>query len=108
MIDNLVIGKPVEGLTLHDLGIGQEETTLTIGVHEATEMELFLPRLLVKAGVFKTTSEVKRIDKDRRNSKKIKDELSRNLWRTLDKPEMTHFKIGKKVFWLIVGDINPQ
>jgi hypothetical protein len=107
MIDNLVIGKPVEGLTLDDLGIGKEETTVTIDVQTARDMELFLPRLLVHVGLFKTTSEVKRIDKDRRNSTKIKDPLSRNLWRTLDKPEMTHFKIGKKVFWLIVGDLNP-
>jgi len=108
MIDNLIIGEPVEGLTLHDLGIGKEETTITIGVDEAAEMELFLPRLLVHAGVFNTTSEVKRLDKDRRNSTKIRDPLSRNLWRTLDKPEMTHFKIGKKVFWLVVGDISQS
>lgn len=105
-LDNLVIGKPIEGLTLEQLGIGAEETTQTIGVREATEMELFLPRILVHAGIFKNTSEVKRIHNDRIKSKKIKDENSRNLWRNLDKPEMTQFKIGKKVFWLIVGDLS--
>ena len=108
MIDNIIIGELVEGLTPHDLGIGKEETTITIGVREATEMELFLPRLLVHVGLFKTTSEVKRIDKDRKNSTKIKDENSRNLWRNLDKPEFTQFKIGKKVFWLAVGDISQR
>lgn len=108
MIDNLIIGNLVEGLTPHDLGIGKEETTVTIGVREATEMELFLPRLLVHAGLFKTTSEIKRIHKDRIKSTKIKDSDSRNLWRTIDMPEMTQFKIGKKVFWLIVGDLKAE
>ena len=107
MIDNLVIGEPVEGLTLGDLGIGKEETTQTIDVQTARDMELFLPRLLVQAGVFNTTSEIKRIAKDRDKSTKIKDPDSRHLWRTLARPEMTHFKIGKKIFWLIVGDLNP-
>ena len=106
MIDNLIIGELVEGLTPLDLGIGAEETTVTIGVREATEMELFLPRLLVHAGLFKNTSEVKRIHNDRIKSKKIKDPDSRNLWRNIDRPEFTQFKIGKKVFWLAVGDIH--
>lgn len=106
MIDNLVIGEPVKGLTLNDLGIGTEEITITIPMVDAIEMELFLPRLLVAAGIFKTTSEVKRINKDRINSKKIKDENSKNLWRTLDQPEFTYMKIGKKIFWLVVGEIN--
>jgi len=106
ILDNLIIGEPVEGLTLDDLGIGAEETTVTIGVREATEMELFLPRLLVAAGLFKNTSEVKRVAKDRDKSTKIKDPDSKHLWRTLSRPEMTNFKIGKKNFWLIVGDLK--
>ena len=106
MIDNLIVGVPVEGLTLDDLGIGREEETKHIGVAEAAKMEMFLPRILVHIGLFKSTSEVRRINKDRQKSKKIKDPDSRNLWRTLNRPEMTHFKIGKKVFWLIVGDIS--
>jgi len=107
MIDNLIIGEPVEGLNLHDLGIGQEETTVQLDPRsqDCIETRMFLPALLVHVGVFKTTSEVKRINKDRSKSTKIKDPLSRDLWRTLDKPEMTHFKIGKKVFWLVVGDL---
>lgn len=103
-IDNLVIGTPVEGLTLHCLGVGNEETTLHLEPQGCIDTRLFLPAILVHVGLFKTTSEVKRIHKDRQNSKKIKDPLSRDLWRTLNRPEMTHFKIGKRNFWLIVGD----
>ena len=108
MIDNIIVGELVDGLTSKDLGIGDEETTIRIGLAEANDMQLFLPRILVSVGLFKTTSEIKRINKDRANSKKIKDSNSRNLWRTLDQPEMTLFKIGKKVFWLIVGDISTH
>lgn len=108
MLDNIIVGELVEGLTPHDLGIGKEETTLRVNSFQANDMQMFLPRILVHVGLFKTTSEIKRINKDRVNSKKIKDSNSRNLWRTLDKPEMTQFKIGKKVFWLIVGDISTH
>lgn len=104
MIDNIVIGKPIENLTLEDLGIGAEETTISISIEKAKEMDMFLPRILVHVGLFKNTSEVKRIHKDRIKSQKIKDENSRNLWRKLSNPEMTHFKIGKRNFWLIVGE----
>ncbi len=104
LLDNLMIGTPIEGLTLDQLGIGAEETTVTIDMAQAGELQLFLPRLLVHAGLFKNTSEVKRVNKDRIKSTKIKDPLSRNLWRTLEGPEFTHFKIGKRNFWLIVGE----
>lgn len=103
-IDNIIIGEPVDGLTLDDLGIGKEETTVMIPWDDAMTMEMFLPRILVAAGLFNTTSEIKRIAKDRDKSTKIKDPDSRHLWRTLSRPEMTPFKIGKKVFWLIVGE----
>ncbi len=107
-IDNLVIGDPVEGLSLHGLGIGKEETTVHVSLEQAAVLEFFLPRILVHVGLFKSTSEIKRVNKDRLNSKKIKDPLSRDLWRTLDKPEFTFFKVGKKVFTLIVGEIQPD
>lgn len=105
MIDNLIIGELVDGLTPEDLGIGEEETTHNVSTSDASEMDMFLPRLLVHAGLFKNTSEVKRIHKVRMESKKITDPDSKNLWRTLSRPEMTHIKVGKKTFWLIVGDI---
>ncbi len=106
LIDNLMIGTPIEGLTLDGLGIGTEETTVTIDMAQAGELMLFLPRLLVHAGLFKNTSEVKRINKDRMNSTKIKDPLSKNLWRTLEGPEFTNIKCGKRNFWLVVGEIT--
>jgi len=106
MIDNIIVGELVEDLTLDDLGVGEEELNHTVSITAASEMEFFLPRILVHAGVFKTTSEVKRINKDRVKSTKITDPDSKNLWRTLTRPEMTHFKIGKKVFWLVVGNIS--
>jgi len=108
MLDNIIIGELVDNLTPHDLGIGKEETTLHISLAQANDMQMFLPRILVHVGLFKTTSEVKRINKDRVNSKKIVDSNARDLWRTLVQPEMTQFKIGKKVFWLIVGDISAH
>ncbi len=52
MIDNIVIGKPIEGLTLEDLGIGAEETTISISIEDAKEMDMFLPRILVHVGLF--------------------------------------------------------
>lgn len=105
MIDNIVIGQPVEGLKLRDLGVMPNELTVTVNKRDAEEMEYFLPRLLVHVGLFKTTSEIKRITKDRRNSKKIIDPLSRDMWRTITAPEFTHFKVGKRSFWLIVGEL---
>jgi len=105
-MDNLIIGTPLPGISLDDLGIGREETTVCIGLSEAAEMEFFLPRLLVHAGLFKSTSEIRRINKDRKNSKKITDPLSRDLWRKLSKPEFTHIKVGKRVFWLLVGETS--
>ena len=35
MIDNLIIGELVEGLTPLDLGIGKEETTVTVSKEKA-------------------------------------------------------------------------
>lgn len=105
MIDNIVIGQPVEGLELRDLGVMSNELTVTVDNTVAEKMGYFLPHLLVHVGLFKTTSEVRRINKDRVNSKKIIDPLSRNLWRTITAPEFTHFKVGKRSFWLIVGDM---
>jgi len=106
MIDNIVIGQPIEGLTLDDLGIGSEETTITLSIEEAKELDLFLPKILVHLGLFKNTSAVKQIHNDRIKSTKIVDIDSRNIWRNLDRPEMTQFKIGKNNFWLVVGDVK--
>lgn len=105
MLDNILLGNLIEGLTPIDLGVTPDEQTITFTKTETAQLNNFLPRILVKAGLFKSTSEIKRIHKVRQNSTKIKDIDERILWRTLDKPELTYFKIGKKVFWLIVGTI---
>ena len=102
-IDNIIIGDLIEGITPQMLGVLDSEQTVTISKEEAENMNWFLPRILVHVGLFKSTSEIKKINDQRMKSNKIKDPLSRELWRTLEKPEMTDFKIGKKFFWLIVG-----
>jgi hypothetical protein len=103
-IDNIIIGTPIVPLEL--LGIDEEETTLRFSMEELKDENgrIFLPRVLVRAGIFKSTTEIKRISKQRMDSKKLKDPLQKNLWRNLEAPEFTPFKIGKNVFWLIVGE----
>ena len=103
-IDNIVIGELVEGVTLEMLGVCDDEVTIHITEDDAREANFFLPRLLVTAGVFPNTSEVRRIQKDRDNMKLCDDE--RVLWRNLTNPELTKFKVGKKLFWLIAGDCS--
>lgn len=104
MIDNIVIGTPL--VPLEDLGVLPDEQTVSLTIEEMLndKGELFLPAILKHVGLFKSTSEIKKISTQRTNNKKIVDPASRNLWRVLDGPEFTHFKIGKKVFWLIVGE----
>ncbi len=106
VIDNIVIGELVEGLTLEHMGVLPNETTLHITEEKAHEFNLFLPRILVHLGIFPTTSQIKQVQKQRDKSTKIIDPDERVLWRTIARPELTHFKIGKKVFWLIVGDLD--
>lgn len=106
MIDNIIIGDMVDGLTNLSIGILPSENNFIISKQEAIDMNRFLPSILVTAGLFKSTSEIKKIAATRKDSKKIKDVDSKLLWRNIDKPELTQFKIGKKSFWLVVGDIN--
>lgn len=106
MIDNIIIGELIDGLTLSDLGILDHEINFHIEMDEAQESKMFLPSMLVKAGLFKSTSEIKKNARQRDTSTKIKDVDSKHLWRTLTKPELTQFKIGKKAFWVVVGTID--
>lgn len=99
MIDNIVIGKPL--VELEKLGVLEEENTVFISFNE--DGTIFLPAALKQAGVFNSTSEIRQINKQREQSNKIKDDKERILWRNISEPEMTRFKIGKKIFWLIVG-----
>jgi len=104
-IDNIVIGELVEGLTLEMLGVCDEEVTLHISEDDARDMNFFLPKLLVAAGVFPNTSEIKRIQKQRDTMGQLCDD-EKVLWRNLANPELTRFKVGKKLFWLIAGDCD--
>ncbi len=106
-IDNIVIGNLVEGVTLEMLGVCDDEVTIHISEDDAREANFFLPRLLVMAGVFPTTSEVRRIQKDRDNMTHL-PEAERNLWRNLKDPELTKFKVGKKLFWIIAGQFETS
>jgi hypothetical protein len=98
--DNIIVNGLVKGLTEKQIGIHRDEITLRID-----DSVTFLPRILVDAGLFKSTSEIRQINKQRLASTKFKDPLEQVLWRELDQPEMTRFKVGKKVFWLIVGEL---
>jgi len=104
-IDNIVIGELVEGVTLEMLGVCDDEVTIHISEDDAREANFFLPRLLVDAGVFTNTSEVRRIQKDRTKMGRLSDD-ERVLWRELKDPELTKFKVGKKLFWLIAGEFT--
>ncbi len=106
VIDNLVIGNLVEGVSLSMLGVLDTETTIHISEEQACEASLFLPRILSDAGLFQSSSQIKQIHKVREKSTKFPDPDERILWRTLDHPELSHFKVGKRVFWLIVGDLD--
>jgi len=101
-IDNIIVAGLVEGLTENALGIDPTENTINVSKYRAEELEWFLPRILVEVGMFKTTSEIRRIHDQRKKSSKIIDPLSKSIWRTIDSCEATSFKIGKKVFWLFV------
>lgn len=95
-IDNIVVGKPFS--SLESLGIEPREHTVFV------DGPLWLPSLLVKLGLFKSTSEISRINKQRKHL--IAKDSNLDLWRLLKKPELTEFKVGKRYFWLLVGDLS--
>ncbi len=103
-VENIVLGTPI--VSLDDLGVRPDEITTFVDFEEIEneDGEVFLPVLLKHCGIFESTSKVKQAHRQRIKSTKIKDELSRNLWRNIDGFEVTHFKIGKRIFWLIVGE----
>ena len=104
VVDNIIIGTPL--VELHLLGVTEEESTLSFGVDELKndKGELFLPAILTKVGFFKSNGQVRQINKQRQQNEKFKNNPDQNLWRNLNDPEFTEFKIGKRVFWLIVGE----
>lgn len=102
--DNVVIGQPL--VPLEKLGISKREETQFFSFDDLRNDQgnVFLPHLLVKLGVFKSTSECRKINEQRQKSSKFNKDPDQLLWRNIDKPEFTNFKIGKKVFWLVVGE----
>ena len=89
MIENIVVGSPIcsietiFGKDIFDWLLVEQEKTVY-------ETERFLPKLLVKYGFFKSTSEIKRNRMD--------------LWVTLDKLDFIEIKIGKKKLWIVAGN----
>ncbi len=98
----IVVGKPI--CNLESLGVTEEDTV----VFEKEEQ--FLPRILVKHGVFKSTSVVRRHNEARLKNSIPLDKFQ-NLWRSVGENgelEMTRFKIGRTVFWIIVGELDED
>ncbi len=104
--NNVVIGEPLA--SLEELGIEESETIVRFTLEEAKNNQgnVFLPHILLKIGVFGSTNECRRINDQRQKSSKFNKDPDQDLWRNLECPEFTQFKIGKKVFCLVVGSIN--
>jgi len=102
--DNIVIGKPL--VSLEALGILDTEATEHFSFDELRNDQgnVFLPQLLVKLGVFKSNRECRDINIQQQKSSKFNNDPDQILMRNIDSPEFTNFKIGKKVFWLVVGE----
>lgn len=88
-IENIVIGKPIiDELFLLSYDIddwNNNECTKTVW-----NTERYLPKLLVKYGFTKSTSELRRNRKD--------------LCMTLDKPDFLEIKLGKRKIWIVIGE----
>ena len=102
--NNVVIGEPL--VSLEALGVEETETIVRFSFDEVTNDQgnVFLPHLLKTLGVFNSTNECRRINEQRQKSSKFNKDPNQILWRSIDRPEFTNFKIGKKVFWLIIGE----
>lgn len=102
--DNVVVGEPL--VSLDKLGVSKREETVHFTFEEVTNDQgnVFLPHLLIKIGVFKSANECKQINTQRQKSSKFNKDPDQDLWRNIERPEFTQFKIGKKVFYLIVGE----
>ena len=102
--ENVIIGEPLVSLDL--LGIEEHERTVRFTFDELRNDKgnVFLPHVLKEIGVFSSTSEARKINDQRQKSSKFNTDPDQNLWRNIERPEFTHFKIGFKSFWLVVGE----
>jgi len=102
--NNIIIGEPL--VSLDALGIEENETVVRFTFDDLRNEQgnVFLPQVLKEVGVFQSTGQARTINEQRMKSSKFKDDPDQNIWRNIDRPEFTNFKIGKKVFWLIVGE----
>lgn len=103
-VDNIIIGTLL--VPEIDLGIDHSEDSIRFSFQQAQNAnnDLFLPAILVKTHLFKSTSEIRQINKQRQKNNKFKNDPNQNLWRIINRPELTRFKIGKRIFWLIIGE----
>ena len=88
-IENIVIGSPLfsykELLSKNESDWENVEKEKTIATNER-----FLPKILVEIGATKSTSEIRRNRPD--------------LVRVLNEPDFLFIKLGKKKFWIVVGE----
>lgn len=105
LADNIVIGEPL--VSLDKLGVSKREETVHFTFEDVTNDQgnVFLPHILVQLGIFQSARECRQINEQRQKSSKFNNDPDQNLWRNVERPEFTNFKIGKKVFWLIVGEV---
>lgn len=85
--DNIIIKKPLVDLSVL---LGDWNNKIPDGEVNVFEEETFLPKILVKHGFFKSTSQLRKNRPD--------------LWRELNKVDFEELKIGHKRVWLVVGE----
>ena len=90
MIQNVIVGRPLIGTPAELFGSSLEDWVLNESEVTLLTEERFLPRILVEAGIAKSTSEVRRNRPD--------------LWRELNELDFFQVKWGKKFLWILVGE----
>lgn len=90
MYQNVIVGVPLVGTLAELFGSSLEDWALNESEVTLLTEERFLPRILVEAGIVKSTSEVRRNRPD--------------LWRELNELDFFQVKWGKKFLWILVGE----
>ncbi len=98
IVDNIIVGNEIA--SLKELGVLESETLERFSFDEVTNDQgnVFLPALLVKIGVFKSNSECRNINAQRQKSSKFNKDPDQDLWRNIERPEFTNFKIFGLIF----------